>query len=162
MPRNLATIIAANAAACSQAFPSASPLQVLDTAMRGHVLTAPHLTDIAAEFESLVLTASQDEALFIPEMHQLDFLRLRYGLRPDEPARNGLEWQDRAALVLQTNCDTWPPGETRVRDRLEDWAAELRAQHGATESPERVALGIGAAGGRALLKRPPRHFGPLS
>ena len=142
MPRNLAMIIAAKAAACAQAFPSASPLQVLDTAMRGHSLTAPDFSEMPADFEALVLAASQDEALLIPMTEPEGLLRWRYGLRPDEPARNALEWQDRCALVLVANCDAWSPGEVRVRDGLDEWAADLQAQHAATGSPERVAMQI--------------------
>ena len=142
MPYRTAELIAARAAAYAQSFSSASALQVLDAAMSGHELTAPDFSAASAKFLELAYAASQDEALFIPRMPPLDFLRWRYGLRPDEPARHALEWRDRCALVLQSNCDAFPPGDPRVRDGLEDWVAVLWRAHRASQSPERVAMAI--------------------
>ena len=150
MPRKQADLIAAWAAACADSCPSAFALQVLDAAMQGHTLTAPDFSAAPPVFIALALAASESDSLFLPRMQPLDFLRGRYGLQPDQPARDGLEWRNRVALVLVSNCDAWLPGEPRVRGGLDGWAVELHAAYGATESPERVAMRIVAAqrGGR--------------
>jgi hypothetical protein len=113
--------------------------------MCGHALTAPYLRGAGSYFNALVLAASEDERLFIAGVPPAQFLRWRYGLRADEPARDEAEWRDRVALVLQANADAFPPGAPEVRDGLDDWTADLHTQHGRGGSPERVALAIVAS-----------------
>jgi hypothetical protein len=142
MPDRVGRRIAVQAAAHAIRFPAALPLDALDAAMRCHALTAPDLRDAGSYFNALVIAAAEDARLVIPWMMPLDFVRWRYGLRPDEPAPDALSWRDRAALVLQTNGDAWPRGDRRLRDDLDDWTVALFALHGARESPARVAFGI--------------------
>jgi hypothetical protein len=145
MPDRVGRRIAVQAAAHAIQFPAALPLDALDAAMRCHALTAPDLCDAGSYFNALVIAAAEDARLVMPWMMPLDFVRWRYGLRPDEPARDALEWRDRAALVLQTNSDAWPHGDARLRDHLEAWTVELFELNGPAKSPVRVACGIVAA-----------------
>jgi hypothetical protein len=142
MPDRIVRTIAARAVALGDRYPNVGPLELLDAAMRGHELTDLNLRFLPAPLRELVIEASQDSSLFLPEMPPADFLRLRYGLRPDEPVRGEHEWRDRCALVLQANADAWPPGDREVRDGIDELTAALHAAHGADGSPERVARTI--------------------
>jgi hypothetical protein len=142
MPDRLVRAIAAHAAALGDRYPNVGPLKLLDAAMRGQELTDVNFRFFPASLRDLVIAASQDDTLFLPEMHPADFLRLRYGLRPDEPVRGKHEWRDRCALVLQANADVWPPADPEVRAGIDELTAALHAAHGADGSPERVARTI--------------------
>jgi hypothetical protein len=142
MPDRIVRTIAARAAALRDRYPNVGPLQLLDSAMRGHELTDINFRFLPAPLRDLVIEASQDESPFLPEMPPADFLRLRYGLRPDEPVRGEHEWRDRCALVLQANADAWPPADPEVRDGIDEMTSALHAAHGADGSPERVAMSI--------------------
>ena len=133
-------MIALEAATLSMRLPSLEPLEVLDAAMRGHVLAELDFSQAGAYFKELVSAASESQSLIFPPAQPWDFLRWRFGLRPDEPARGELEWRDRCACVLQANADAFPHSDSKVRDCIESWTAALYAAHTGTESPERVAM----------------------